>query len=288
MKAIFERELKSYFTSITGWLFSAFLLIFAGIYTMAYNLSGNYANFEYVLSSISFIYLIAVPILSMRVLADEKRQKTDQLLYSLPIRLSDIVIGKYLAMLVVLLVPLAVMALYPLILSQFGSVYLPTAYGTLLAFFLLGAALLSIGLFISSVTENQVMSAVICLVVMLLLYFMSGLASFVSSTSFASLIALCILALILCVVLYLLTKNYIVSLGVLAALVAGLLIYYNVSPSAFSGLFPNIMKALSLFDRFETFVNGVFDLSAIVYYLSITGVFLFFSTQALEKRRWSE
>jgi len=288
VKAIFERELKSYFTSITGWLFSAFLLIFAGIYTMAYNLSGNYANFEYVLSSISFIYLIAVPILSMRVLADEKRQKTDQLLYSLPIRLSDIVIGKYLAMLVVLLVPLAVMALYPLILSQFGSVYLPTAYGTLLAFFLLGAALLSIGLFISSVTENQVMSAVICLVVMLLLYFMSGLASFVSSTSFASLIALCILALILCVVLYLLTKNYIVSLGVLAALVAGLLIYYNVSPSAFSGLFPNIMKALSLFDRFETFVNGVFDLSAIVYYLSITGVFLFFSTQALEKRRWSE
>jgi len=288
VKAIFERELKSYFTSITGWLFSAFLLIFAGIYTMAYNLSGNYANFEYVLSSISFIYLIAVPILSMRVLADEKRQKTDQLLYSLPIRLSDIVIGKYLAMLVVLLVPLAVMALCPLILSQFGSVYLPTAYGTLLAFFLLGAALLSIGLFISSVTENQVMSAVICLVVMLLLYFMSGLASFVSSTSFASLIALCILALILCVVLYLLTKNHIVSLGVLAALVAGLLIYYNVSPSAFSGLFPNIMKALSLFDRFETFVNGVFDLSAIVYYLSITGVFLFFSTQALEKRRWSE
>lgn len=288
MKAIFERELKSYFTSITGWLFSAFLLIFAGIYTMAYNLSGSYANFEYVLSSISFIYLIAVPILSMRVLADEKRQKTDQLLYSLPIRLSDIVMGKYLAMLVVLLVPLAVMALYPLILSQFGSVYLPTAYGTLLAFFLLGAALLSIGLFISSVTENQVMSAVICLVVMLILYFMSGLASFVSTTSFASLIALCILALVLCVVLYLLTKNYVVSLGVLAALVAGLLIFYNVSPSTFSGLFPNIMNALSLFDRFETFVNGVFDLSAIVYYLSITGVFLFFSTQALEKRRWSE
>ena len=288
MKAVFERELKSYFTSITGWLFSAFLLIFAGIYTMAYNLSGSYSNFEYVLSSISFIYLIAVPILSMRVLADEKRQKTDQLLYSLPIRLSDIVLGKYFAMLVVLFVPVAVMALYPLILSQFGSVYMPTAYGTLFAFFLLGAALLSIGLFVSSVTENQVMSAVICLVVMLILYFMSGLASFVSAASLASLIALCIMALILCVVLYLLTKNYVVSLGVLAVLVAGLLIFYNISPSSFSGLFPDIMDALSLFDRFDTFVNGVFDLSAIVYYLSIIGVFLFFSTQALEKRRWSE
>ena len=288
MKAVFERELKSYFTSITGWLFAAFLLIFAGIYTMAYNLAGSYSNVEYVLSSISFIYLIAVPILSMRVLADEKRQKTDQLLYSLPIRLSDIVLGKYFAMLVVLFVPVAVMALYPLILSQFGSVYMPTAYGTLFAFFLLGAALLSIGLFVSSVTENQVMSAVICLVVMLILYFMSGLASFVSAASLASLIALCIMALILCVVLYLLTKNYVVSLGVLAVLVAGLLIFYNISPSSFSGLFPDIMDALSLFDRFDTFVNGVFDLSAIVYYLSIIGVFLFFSTQALEKRRWSE
>ena len=181
MTAIFRREVASYFKGMLGYLIAAFVLVFAGIYTMAYNLSGVYANFEYTLSAIAFIYLIAVPILSMRSLAEERRQKTDQLLYALPIRLSDVVLGKYLAMLVVLAVPTLIMALYPLILSQFGTVSFATAYGALFAFFLLGACLLSVGLFISSVTENQVAAAVITLVAVLLLYFMSGLSDFVST-----------------------------------------------------------------------------------------------------------
>ena len=101
MIAVWKREVGSYYKSVTGWLLAAFLLIFAGIYCMAYNLSGYTAKFEHVLSAISFIYLIAVPIISMRALAEEKRQKTDQLLYSLPMRLSSVVIGKYLGMLVV-------------------------------------------------------------------------------------------------------------------------------------------------------------------------------------------
>ena len=186
MTAILKREIGFYYKNITGWMLSSFLLIFAGIYCMAYNLSGYYAKFEYVLSAISFIYLIAVPIISMRTLAEEKRQKTDQLLYSLPMRLSSIVIGKYLGMLVVLAMPVLIMALYPLILSQFGSIHYASAYSALFAFFLLGACLLSIGLFISSVTESQVAAAVITLVTMLLLYFMNGLASYLSTEASAS------------------------------------------------------------------------------------------------------
>ena len=269
-----------------GYLFSAFVLIFAGIYTMVYNLSGYTAHFERVLSSISFLYLIAVPTLTMRSVAEEKKQKTDQLLYSLPISFSSVVVGKYLAMLVVLLVPTAIMGLYPLILSQFGTVLLQTAYGALAGFFLLGACLLSIGLFVSSVTENQVAAAVITLVVMLVLYFMSGLASYVSTAASASLTALIIVAAVLCLVLYLLTKNAPVS--VLAVLAGGLYLWYSQDSSAFSGLFSDIMNQLSVFDRFDSFVDGVFDLTAVVYDLSVTGVFLFLSVQALEKRRWSE
>lgn len=288
MIAIFKREVCAYYRGILGYLFAAFLLIFAGIYTMAYNLSGAYANFEYVLDSISFIYLIAVPILTMRCVAEEKRQKTDQLLYSLPIRLSDVIIGKYFAMLVVLAAPAAVMGLYPLILSQFGTISFTTAYGTLFAFFLLGACLLSMGLFVSSVTESQVASAVITLVVTLIFYFIGSLASFVSSTAGASLMALIMVVLIAAALLWLLTKNPIVS--TLAALlgVGGLYAWYVADSSAFAGLFADIMNQLSVFDRFYTFVNGVFDLTAIVYYVSIICVFLFLSVQALEKRRWSE
>lgn len=288
MKAVYKRELNAYFKGILGYLFAAFLLIFAGIYTMVYNLSGYYANFEYVLSAICFIYLIGVPILTMRSVAEEKRQKTDQLLYSLPIRMSDVIVGKYLAMVTVLAAPMAILALYPLILTQFGNVSLGTAYGALIAFFLLGACLLSIGLFISSVTESPVAAAVVTLVVLLLLFFMNGLSSYISTSSGASLIAMCIVVLTFALVLQVLAKNSIVTLAVAAIGCGGLLIWNQADSAAFSGLFGDMLSQLSVFDRFDTFVSGVFDLSAVVYYGSIICVFLFLTVQAMEKRRWSE
>lgn len=152
MKAVFRRELSSYFTGLSGYVFGAFLLLFAGIYTMAYNIRAAVSNFEYVLSSMSFIFLVIVPILTMRVFAEEKRQKTDQLLYSLPLTMPEVVMGKYLAMLVMFLIPLCIIGIYPAVLSHFGKVNLAAAYGALVGFFFLGAALLAVGAFISSVT----------------------------------------------------------------------------------------------------------------------------------------
>ena len=288
MTAVFKREVSSYFKGVLGYLFAAFTLMFCGIYTMSYNLSGSYSNFEYVLDSISFLYIVAVPVLSMRTVAEEKRQRTDQLLYSLPIRMSDVIIGKYLALLVVLAVPVAIMAFYPLILSMFGTVSFGPAYGTLIAYFLLGATLLAVGLFISSMTESQVASAVITLLALLLLYFMNGLASFVPYDGYSSLVALCIVALIVALVVHALARNVILSFATAIVGVGGLYLWYSAEPTAFSGLFGDIMETLSVFDRFYTFVDGVFDLTAVMYYLSIIAVFLFLSVQVMEKRRWSE
>lgn len=287
MRAVYLKELKLNFTGFTGYLYGAFILLFVGIYTMAINLSGGYAQFEYVLESMAFIYLIACPVLTMRAFAEEKRSKTDQLLYSLPIRLSDVVIGKYLAMLTVSLLPVAVVSAYPLLLSGYGHVDMRSAYASILMFFLLGACLTSIGMFISSVTENQVTSAVVTLVIMLITYFMTSLASYVSTASSSSLIALSALALVLAAIVYLFTKNLSVAFLTAAAIIGALLIAYAIDASAFSGLFPALMKKLSLFERFYGTIGGMFDLTAIVYYLSIIGVFLFFTTETLEKRRWS-
>ena len=287
MRAVYLKELRLNFTGFTGYLYGAFILLFVGIYTMAINLSGGYAQFEYVLESMAFIYLIACPVLTMRAFAEEKRSKTDQLLYSLPIRLSDVVVGKYLAMLTVSLLPVAVVSAYPLLLSGYGHVDMRSAYASILMFFLLGACLTSIGMFISSVTENQVTSAVVTLVIMLITYFMTSLASYVSTASSSSLIALSALALVLAAIVYLFTKNLSVAFLTAAALVGALLIAYAIDASAFSGLFPALMKKLSLFERFYGTIGGMFDLTAIVYYLSIIGAFLFFTTEMLEKRRWS-
>ncbi len=181
MRAVFRHELSSYFTGVTGYVFSAFLLLFTGIYTMVYNLQSASVHFEYVLGSMSFVFLIIVPILTMRVLAEERRQKTDQLLYSLPLTMTQVVLGKFTAMLVVFAVPMAVICLYPVVLSAYGNVYLPAAYGAIVGFFFLGMALLAIGMYISSVTESQAVAAGLCFVVMLMNYFLSDLAGFASA-----------------------------------------------------------------------------------------------------------
>ena len=288
MTAVFRHELSSYFKSVSGYVFGAFLLLFAGIYTTDINLNAGLTNFEYVLDYMCIIFLIIVPILTMRVVAEERRQRTDQLLYSLPLTMTEVVLGKYGALLVVFLAPMAVIGVYPLILSAFGNVYLPAAYSAWLGFFLLGAALLAIGMFISSLTESQAVAAGLCFVVMLVNYFITSLAGFISTTAFASFASFTVVILALAGIVWFMTRSGLAS-GVLAlVLEAVLLFFYAGDTSALEGLFPEVMENLSLFDQFYQFVNGVFDLRAVVYLLSVSGLFLFLTVQSLEKRRWSE
>ena len=287
MRAVFRHELSSYFTGLSGYVFGAFLLLFAGIYTMAYNIKNALSNFEYVLSGMSFIFLIIVPILTMRVLAEEKRQKTDQLLYSLPLTMTQVVMGKYAAMLVMLLVPLAIISIYPLILSVYGNANLAAAYGALTGFFFLGAALLAVGTFVSSLTESQAVAAGLCFVVLLVNYFLSSLASFLSTTAFASFAAFAVCIALLALIFWRMTKSGFGASVIFIALEAVLFALYTFRKDSFGGLFPTLLQRLSLFARFEQFVNGVFDITAIVFYISVIGVFLFISVQSMEKRRWS-
>ena len=288
MKAVFRHELDTCFTNLTAYVFGAFLLLFAGIYTMVYNINYAVSNFEYVLSGMSFIFLIIVPILTMRVLAEEKKQKTDQLLYSLPLTMTQVVLGKYAALLCMLLLPLAIICLYPLVLTAFGTVYLPAAYGAICGFFFLGAALIAVGMFISSVTESQAVAAGLCFVVLLLNYFLASLAGFLSEGAGASLAALILVALAVALAIRLMTKNTTVALLTGTLLCGGLILWYAINSAAFEGLLPELLEKLSLFELFYTFVDGVFDLTAIVAFLTVIGVFLFLSVQSMEKRRWSE
>lgn len=287
MGAIFRHELRNYFYSLTAYVFGAFLLAVVGLGSVLYNLQAAVSNFEFVLSFASIIFVVIVPILTMRTLAEERRQRTDQLLYSLPITTTQVVLGKYLALLVVYLIPLAVISLYPLLFSRFGEVYLPTSYGSLFAFFLMGAALLAVGVFLSSLTDNQGFAAGIGIAAILLNYYSVSLAEYTSSTAMGSLIALYVIALLLGVVIRGLTRNENLAYGVAFVLIAALSVAYFVNSSAFEGLLPDIMTKLSLFRQFNSFVNGAFDLTAIVYYVSVMGFFLFLSVQSLEKRRYN-
>lgn len=287
MTAVLKHELRTYFHSLTAYVFGAFLLAFIGLGSVLYNLQAAVSNFEFVLSFGCLVFVVIVPILTMRVIAEERKQKTDQLLYSLPITTVQVVLGKYLALLVVYLIPLCVISLYPLIFSRYGDVYLLTAYGSILAFFILGAALIALGVFISSLTENQGFAAGIGIAVILLNYYSVSLSESVSATAFGSITVLVVLLVILWFVIRHLTRNEKLAWVVCLPLYGLLLGTAWMATDKFEGLLPAIMTRLSLFERFYVFVNGVFDMTGIVYYLSVIVFFLFLSVQSLEKRRYN-
>ena len=287
MIAVFKHELRNYFHSFTAYVFGAFLLAIVGIGAMLYNLQAAVSNFEYVLSFGMIIFVVIVPILTMRVIAEERKQKTDQLLYSLPISTVQVIMGKYLALLVVYLIPLLIISIYPLIFAQYGDVYLPTSYGSLVAIFIMGAALVALGVFISSLTDNQGLAAGIGIAAILFNYYSVSLSEYVSSTSVGSIIALALLALIIGAIVRYLTRNEMLGHGVTLVLIAAITVTSFIDPTVFEGLLPKIMRQLSLFNRFNTFVSGVFDLTAIFYYISVIVFFLFLSVQSMEKRRYN-
>ena len=287
MTAILKHELRSYFHSLTAYVFGAFLLAFVGIGAMLYNLQMAVSNFEYVFTFSSLIFVVIVPILTMRTVAEERKQKTDTLLYSLPITTVQVILGKYLALLILYLIPLAVIAIYPLIFAQFGEVYLLTSYGSILGFFLLGAALIAVGIFLSSLTENQGLAAGIGIAVILLNYYSVSLSEYVSATALGSVIALVVVFLLLGLLIRHLTQNGNLAYWVSFVLIAATVALYVVDSAAFEGLLPKIMEQLSLFERFSVIVYGVFDMTTVVYDLSVAAFFLFLAVQSLEKRRYN-
>ncbi len=287
MTAVLKHELRGYAHSLSSYLFCAFLQLFVGVGALLYNIQSAVANFEYVLEFVCIGLTVIIPVLTMRVIAEERRARTDQLLYSLPLTTAQIVAGKYLALLVVYLVPLCVVALYPLIFAQYGDVYLLTAYGSLFAFFIMGAAMIAVGMFISSLTDSQGFAAGIAIEVFAFNYFSVTLAENISATAFGAALALGVLAVLLGYGVYRLTKNGLIAYGVALAAMAATVAAMFTDDGALTSLLPTLMEKLSLFSRFTSFVNGVFDVTAIVFWLSVAAFFLFLTVQSLEKRRYS-
>ena len=182
MFAIYKRELKAYFRSFIGLLFIAVTLFFIGLYYTVYNLLNGYPYFAYTMSSVIFLFMLSVPILSMRILAEEKRSKSDQLILTAPVSVGGIVMGKFLALVTIFLIPTLINCIYPLLMSSYGSVPMGEAYISILGFFLFGVTSIAIGVFISSLTESQVIAAVLSFATLFLGYMMSSICSIISST----------------------------------------------------------------------------------------------------------
>lgn len=236
MWAIYKREVKSFFQSVIGWLFLAAIMALFGLYFYVYNLAYASPYITNTLSATTIILLIAVPVLTMRVLAEERKAKTDQLILTAPVSVGKLVIGKYLAVASVFTIATAIMGVTPLILRFFGEVPLGESYAAVLGFWLFGMTCIAIGTFISSITESQVIAAVLTFAVLFLGYMMSAITQFISSTG------------------NILTK---------------------------------ILNCFDLTSGMDNFFQGCIDIKALIYYATMIVLFLFFTTQSIQKRRWS-
>lgn len=239
MIAIYKREFKSYFQSMIGYVFISFLSLIVGIYFMAYNLVGGYPFFSYTLYGMSFVFVLTIPILTMKCFAEERKSKTDQLLLTAPVRLGSVVMGKYLAMVSVLAIPMVMFCLYPLVIKMNGTAYLKVDYISIFVFFLLGCVYIAIGMFLSSLTESQIIAAVSTYAVLIVLYMWDGILSFLPTNTVGAFLK-------------------------------------------------ETLSHLELTQTFiDTFNSQILNASGLVLYVSLIALFLFFTVQVIQKRRWS-
>lgn len=288
MLAVYKREIKSYFQSMTGYVLVAFMVAFMGIYFMAYNLNSGYPYFSYVLLNTNYILIIAVPLLTMRSFAEERKNKTDQLLLCAPVRLAEVVTGKFLAMASVFAIPCLISCLFPLIIMSFGTAYPKVDYLSILTYFLMGCVYIAIGMFLSSLTESQVIAAVTTFGALLLLYLWGGLIGFLPTSQISGMIGVVALVTVVAVIVYRMTQNWMMA-GVLeVAGVAVVIVLSFVKGEIFENLLVNVMETLYVANVFDNVaVNNLFDVRGIIMYLSLIVVFIFFTMQSIQKRRWS-
>lgn len=288
MLAIYKKELRQYFNSMIGFVFLAFFLVIIGIYTWAYNLSSGLGNFEVTLGGISFMYVLLVPILTMRIVAEENRQKTDQLLYTAPVSLTKIIVGKYFAVLTMFSCAFIPICIYPLIIHMYGTdVRLAPAYSSIIGFYLLGAATIAIGLFISSLTESQVIASVVSFITLLLTFLLSNITGMLPTEAISQCVMIAVLWLVICLVFYHMMNN--VTVLVMMAVIgeAAIWIIYAVKSSLYESLLTNILNTLALSTRFDDFSLGILNYDAIVYYVSIAFLFVFLTIQMIKKKRFN-
>lgn len=290
MTAIFKRELRSYFHGMLGYVLTAFLLASSGIYFLALNLGYGLTDFGYyTLNRTIFMLLLYIPVLTMRSLAEERRSRTDQLLLTSPVPVWGIVLGKFFAMCAVFALPCLMDGVMILILWALGGTVpaLAANFAALLCYFLLGCAAIAMGEFLSSLTENPIIAAVAGFSVLLLAYMMPSLRSLFNAGSAVALAVFTAIAGAASLMAGLRTRSFILGCLTFSALCFGLTGLFLLQSAWLTEAFSVVLSVLCFFTPFEDFVNNSFSLPTLVYYLTVTGMFLFFTAQSIEKRRWN-
>ncbi len=286
MFAVYGRELSSYFRSLIGFIFMGFFLLITAIFFITDNLLAQSASYTTVLGNITFIFLITVPILTMRLLSEEKNKKTDQLILTSPVTVTGIVVGKFAAAVTIFLVTLIITFLFPLQLSMAGTVAGARIAGGYIGFFFLGCCFIAVGLFVSSLTDNQVIAAVATFGLLLIMWIIEFLHKGLPADRVSGFIFALMLVAGVGLFIFFTVRNIFLTFVVSGAGIVFVVLTYVVTPVSYDGLILKILRWFSLLDRYREFSLGLLKLSSIIYYISFAFVFLFLTIRVLDGRRW--
>jgi ABC-2 type transport system permease protein len=287
MIAILKREIKSYFLTPIGYIYMGFFLLVAGVFFFFSNLLTMDSRFTGFLGSILFIYLFAIPLLTMRLFSEERRQKTDQLLLTSPVSIIEIVMGKFLAAFTVYILTLLVTIMYAIVIGIFGDLAVWETVGSYIGFIFLGSSYISVGIFISAGTENQITAAIVSFFSLIMIWLIDPISQSVPSDTVSGIISAAVLLAALCLFFYLNTKNLRILIGAAIAGAAIITALYFLDAEIYSGFIRKFLSWFSLNRRYENFSMGILKLDALVYYISFSGLFLFLTVRLIEKRRWN-
>jgi len=286
MTAIYKKEVRTYFTHMMGYVFLAFMTLLIGIFFSMTSVSGQNPNFQFVLTNITTFFFILIPVLTMRLFSEEARQKTDQLLFTSPLSVTQIVLGKFFAAFTLFLAAAAISVLFPVMVFTFGNLPVSQIIGAYIGFILIGAACIAVGVFISVLTDNQIIAAVATMGATFVMFIMDGIAMIMPTSALASFGFVGAVIVAVAAVLYNATKSKIAGA---AALVLGLGIcggLFLINNSVFDAVIVRVMLWFSIYTRFANFALGVLNFNDIVYYISFTALFIYFAVNVIEKRRW--
>lgn len=286
MFAIFKKELHSYFNCMTGYVFIAFFIFITGLYFSLINIFQGLPDYQYVISNTTIMFLVIIPLLTMKLYSQEAKNKTDQLLFTSPVSITKITLGKYFAALILFLSALILTSVFPVTLSFYGSLPVSQILGTYLGYFLLAACFISVGIFISSLSENQIAVSISTFAVIFVFYIMDSLISNLPTGKNSSAVFIFSLAIGLCYMIYTRTKNILSSIIIFITMLITFSVAYFYNLSIFDSAMYKILSWFSLLSHFNNFGSGILNLSDIIYYLSFIVFFLFITINTIEKRRW--
>ena len=287
MLAVFKKELLTYFTTSIGYIFMGVFLLISGILFTTGNIFGMNSDYPSFLGGLIMIFLLVVPLLTMKIYSEESKLKTDQLLMTAPQSTAGIVAGKFLAAAALFLLTLIITGLYPLLLSFHARLDTAQIIGTYIGFFFLGISFISMGVYISSLTDSQAGAAILTFCMLIITWIIDFIGSIMPVAPLSGVVFALILTALAALWMYNATRSPLAA-GipvVLGLVVIGLV--YLINQELYINLIGKTLSWFSLTKRFSNFPLGILKLDAVIYYLSFSGFFLFLTTQRVEKQRWS-